>query len=120
MPVLNIDAVLQLRDVQDSLGALVNLFEPFGMANPKPKFLFSNTQVVGLSNVGANAQHLKLTLSDESGVVKHAIGFNQSLAHQALRLGDRVDAVAEIIANDWNGRREWQLKILDLRSTLSS
>lgn len=118
IPVLNIDAALLLKDVQDSLGELVNLFEPFGMANPKPKFLFSNVQVVGLSNVGVNGQHLKLTLSDESGVIKHAIGFNQSLAHESLRLGDRIDAVAEIIANEWNGRREWQLKLLDLRPSL--
>jgi len=118
MPVLTIDAALSLKDVQETLGELVNLFEPFGMANPKPKFLFSNVQVVGLSNVGANGQHLKLTLSDESGVIKHAIGFNQSLAHGSLRLGDHMDAVAEIVVNVWNGRREWQLKILDLRSSL--
>lgn len=118
LPVLNIDASLLLKDVQENLGELIRLFEPYGMANPRPKFIFSGVQLVGLAKVGSNGQHLKLTLSDESGMIRHAIGFNQSLAHESLRLGDRVDVVAEVTANEWNGRREWQLKILDLRSSL--
>ncbi|OGL87391.1 single-stranded-DNA-specific exonuclease RecJ [Candidatus Uhrbacteria bacterium RIFCSPLOWO2_02_FULL_48_12] len=118
LPVLNIDASLLLKDVQENLGELIKLFEPFGMANPRPKFIFSGVQLVGLTNVGSTGQHLKLTLSDESGMIRQAIGFNQSLAHESRRLGDRVDVVAEVTANEWNGRREWQLKILDLRPSL--
>lgn len=118
LPVLTIDAPLLLKDVQENLGELLKLLEPFGMGNPRPKFIFSGLQLVGMANVGINGQHLKLTLSDESGTIRQAIGFNQSLAHQSLRLGDHLDVVAEVTANEWNGRREWQLKILDLRTAL--
>ena len=120
LPVLSIDAALSLKDIQDNLGDLLKLFEPQGIANPKPKFIFSNIQVVGCANVGASGQHLKLTLSDDQGSIRRAIGFNQSSLHTSLRLGDRLDIVAEVAANEWNGRREWQLKILDMRTALPS
>lgn len=117
-PVLTIDAALLLRDVQWSTYETVQLFEPFGMNNPKPKFLFSRVQVVGLGTVGSANQHLKLTLSDEQGTIRQAIGFRIGEWETKLRLGDSIDVVAELAASEWNGNRELQLKIVDLRPAL--
>ncbi len=117
-PVITIDAAIMLKDVQRNLWETLQQFEPFGMLNPKPKFLFSNIRIVGLGAVGATGQHLKLTLSDEQGSVKQAIGFRLGERQSEFRLGDAVDVVAEIMMNEWNGNRELQLKIIDLRKTL--
>ena len=36
------------------------------------------------------------------------------------RMGDKIDLVYSVGVNEWNGRREWQLKILDMRTALPS
>jgi single-stranded-DNA-specific exonuclease len=119
-PVIAADATLLLADVGEELHELLKLFEPYGMGNPKPRFWFTTLRVVGRSNVGAAGQHLKLTLSDERGTVRQAIGFNLAAALPAFKLGDAVDLVAEVVMSQWHGRRELQIKVLDVKPSLRS
>ena len=115
LPVLTIDESLMLKDVQGELLELIRLFEPFGMGNPKPKFLFNAVKAVSASRVGIKGQHLRLTLSDGEGTVRQAIGFNHGQRGDAIELGSLLDVVAEVVANEWHGRVEAQLKVLDFR-----
>jgi hypothetical protein len=49
-----------------------------------------------------------------------AIGFNLGKWAKELKKGDLVDVVFEFIADDWNGYRDLQMKIVDLKLTESS
>lgn len=117
---LAIDAVLQLAEVNEQLLSLLDICEPFGMGNPRPKFLLSSLKVVGINRVGSDQKHLRLTLSDGATVVRQAIAFNHGLKAELLTLGDLIDVVAEVSLNEWNGRRDVQLRIVDMRSALPS
>lgn len=119
-PVINIEAVLSLREVNEELGEMLQLFEPFGMANPRPRFLFSNVRVVGLNRVGNEGKHLRLTLSDGGDTIRHAIGFNHGERGESIKLGDIIDVAAEVVLNEWNGRRDWQIRIIDFRQHVTA
>jgi hypothetical protein len=88
------------------------------MANPTPVFLVSNVIAVGLVAFGDSSQHLRLTLTDGVGTVRHGVGFGLGAWHQQLRLGDRLDVVAEVAEHTYRDVSDVQLRIVALRSAL--
>ena len=130
-PVLEIDLEMSLGDVSWELFEQLENFEPFGELNPKPIFLASNLEVASLVGVGDGAKHLRLmvnpsTTSTSSGQAssgpsvrapRKAIGFGFGDWLEKLKVGDKVDMVFEVDVNEWNGSRELQLKIVDLRAS---
>lgn len=115
-PTLPIDAAVRLEDVDWKLLAELEQFEPFGVDNPRPKFLAQGVEVVEAQTVGSNGQHLRLTCTHATKVVRKAIGFSFGQWQMKLKRGDRVDVVFEAGVNEWNGNREIQLKIIDLKA----
>lgn len=120
IPVLSIDYELTPQDITWALYDELEKFAPFGEANPRPKFLMKNLTVKNISMVGNGGSHLKLILSDtgsERPKILKAIGFGLGSWTQRIAIKDTIDVVAELIINEWNGNRELQLKIIDLRKT---
>jgi single-stranded-DNA-specific exonuclease len=113
-PVLEIDAEVEATDITwDNLNYLEKL-EPFGYGNSKPKFLGHGLEILDLRLVGAANQHLKLRVQFGEHALE-AIAFGQGFLSNNLRIGRKIDAVFELSANEWNGNRSLQLKILDLK-----
>lgn len=112
---IDIDAEILLSDVTWDLLGQLEKFEPFGEGNRKPKFLSRNLQVVAAESIGSDGKHLRLTINDETAGMMKLIGFGFGKWSHELHLGDLIDVVYEIGVNEWNGRRELQLKIEDLR-----
>ena len=95
---------------------------PFGKANPPPLFMMSGAEIVGMRTVGNSDKHLKLELRAmkyKLGKEKNvpAIGFNHGIKYDEFKIGDKVDVVFEFLANEWNGNRELQLKIIDIKQS---
>jgi len=121
-PLLTIDAEVILENVNWDLFDVLQKFEPFGENNPEPKFLASNITIANIEAVGNNGRHLKLLATQ--GGFKHYkfIGFcfgDEKVVgqnwRQVLKPRDTVDIIFEIGVNEWNGNRELQLKIVDLK-----
>lgn len=115
---LNIDAEMIVDDLNWKVFDEIQRFEPFGGDNSRPLFLLKDLKIIGMRNVGSKENHLKLSLEKEteSGVKKFgAIGFNLVDSCDNIELGDRVDIVFEMLSNEWNGNKELQLKIIDLK-----
>lgn len=112
---LHIDAEITLAEVDWQLIEDLKKFEPFGEANPSPKFLTKDLQVIGVEFVGEENKHLRLMVSDEHGLVRKTIGFGLGKEWGNVQMGDRLDIVYEAGVNEWNGNKELQLKIIDLR-----
>lgn len=110
LPLLPVDAELEPAEVTAELAALVAALEPYGMGNPEPLFLLRRVQVVERRVL--KEQHLKLRL-EKDGCRFNAIGFN--LAARGGAMGELVDLVAVVQWNEWQGRRELQLQLKDLR-----
>lgn len=116
-PMLLIDAQVELKDIDWQLFYELNKLKPFGEKNPQPKFLTMNLQVIGVDFVGENNKHLRLMVGDESELVRKTIGFGMGELWGNLQMGDRIDMVYEVSINEWNGNRELQLKIVDLKKS---
>jgi single-stranded-DNA-specific exonuclease len=121
-PVLHIDSELDLDDVDWQLHDILSKLEPFGEANPAPRYLAKGVTVKGLELVGANGNHLRLIVCHKGITTKKMIGFCLGDPERAgenwcqkLKTGDKIDIVFEVGTNEWNGNREIQLKIIDLK-----
>ncbi len=119
-PILEIDAELSLKDINMADFNNIQMFAPFGPGNKEPKFLAKNLEVVNLRTVGNGAKHLKMELmmfNDEStnGKTFKAIGFGLANWQDKIKEGDLIDAVFNLILDEWNGYKDLQMKIIDLK-----
>jgi single-stranded-DNA-specific exonuclease len=121
-PSINIDAEITLEDINWELYDILDKFKPFGQANEKPKYLATGVTVVGLEPVGADGKHLRIMVKHKTPKIRKTIGWNLCAGNPAginwceeLTVGELIDIVFEIDVNEWNGNRELQLTIVDLR-----
>lgn len=114
-PSLQIDADVMLNQVDWDLVGALQALAPFGEGNPEPRFLIHGVRVVRFDKVGSNGAHLRVTVADEEGKAHKMIGFRCGDWCERLAAGDLIDVVVEIGVNEWNGNREIELKITDLR-----
>lgn len=115
--VVQVEAEVKLSDLTFDLLHQVEEFEPFGEANEKPLFMATKLNIEQVQTVGADGKHLKVLVSQD-GDLKHLhklIGFSFGDWCAKLKAGDKIDIIFELGANEWNGNRELQLKIVDLK-----
>jgi len=77
-------------------------------------------EVIEARMVGNGDRHLKLSLAmfdNKQKIAKKfkAIAFGLGEKNGHLKKGDSIDIVFEFIINEWNGHRELELKVVDLR-----
>jgi single-stranded-DNA-specific exonuclease len=112
--ILQADAELEATDLRLEILDLLSALEPFGVDNPKPRFLVSNLQVKSFRPVGSGSKHLQLQLMLGNQTVG-AIWFNGNDFAKNLKLDDTVGVIAELFLDNWNGNSNIRLKIVDLR-----
>lgn len=110
-PELRIDEVLLPNEVTVERIDELKLLAPFGTDNPLPQFLFRQVQAANVKKIGANQQHLKFVLSDESSQLD-AVAFGFGTQEEEL-LNNLVDVVGKLSINEWNGRKKPQLMVSD-------
>lgn len=115
-PVLEIEAEVKLIDINWVLWEDMEKFEPFGEGNPKPRFASYNLKIEQVQAIGNDGKHLKVMVTqDENPNLHKLIGFSFGDWCARLNVGDKIDIVFEFDVNEWNGNRELQLKIIDLK-----
>jgi single-stranded-DNA-specific exonuclease len=114
IPFLKIDQEINLSEASWELFDELKKFEPYGKDNSKPKFLIKNLKIANLEKLGQNGKHLKLLVSDDRQKPVKMIGFG--FGEKELKINDKINVVFEININEWNGNRELQLKIVDLKN----
>jgi single-stranded-DNA-specific exonuclease len=120
IPKLKIEVELLFSDINIELAEKINSFAPYGQNNQQPRFVTYNLRIDDISNMGVDNQHIKIRLSFlnlETGKTNSfwALSFGGTETYKAYKIGDRVDLVYYLEINDFNGRKEEQLKIVDLR-----
>jgi single-stranded-DNA-specific exonuclease len=123
-PKLEIDANVDLDDITWDLYDTLEKFEPFGQANPRPKYVSYGAEVVSVDSLGAEGKHIKLMAKHNSTKLRKFVGWRMGYGAEQnwcenLHTGDKIDIVYEVGLNEWNGNRELQLTIVDLRISKS-
>jgi single-stranded-DNA-specific exonuclease len=111
-PKLDVDAELQLPDIDWALFGVLEQLEPTGQSNATPLFMSRNLHVYNHRAVGQDGAHLKLELGDGWRKV-HGIAFRQGSWSAAMP--ERVDLVYTLSSNEWNGNRNLEMMIQDIR-----
>ena len=115
-PELNIDGLLDFKDINHRFYADLRKFTPFGPDNPKPLFATEHVYDYGTSKVvGHHQEHIKLELVDnKSSNVVSGIAFGQSSQARFIK-SKRAFDICYSIEENTHKRSEVQLQIEDIR-----
>ncbi len=112
-PTLYLDAEATPNDLTWEISDYLDKMAPFGIGNSRPKFLAQGLKVLETRLVGGG-KHLKLKVKFGDKILD-AIGFNQGYEAQTLTHNCEIDVAFELSCNEWNGNKELQMKILDIK-----
>ena len=85
-------------------------YEPYGQKNPQPQFLLKDAYVNADRLLGADANHLKMTLLSENKSIE-AIYFN--FVTKAVQ-GEHIDLVCTVSKNEFRGNVTPQLMVQEI------
>jgi single-stranded-DNA-specific exonuclease len=112
---VTIDSPVTFEDLSFDLMLALDRMAPFGQGNPEPRFGSKGLDVLSIRPVGNN-KHLKLRLRQQNGRFFDAIAYNKGASIGSwLRNGARVAAVFTPRINTWNGMRNIELDIKDIK-----
>lgn len=112
LPIIEIDKIINLKDMNKETVEELELLEPFGEANKRPLFVYKNLKIDSIRAL-SEGKHLKLTLKDENTLI-NAIGFNLGHYSKEYTIGDKVDIAGMIELNSFNGIDNIQINIKDI------
>ena len=116
LPIINIDAKINLSDINKEMVESLKELEPFGEGNKMPIFAFKNLKIDSIRAL-SEGKHLKLTLKDNNTIVS-AIGFNLGHMVEEYRIGDKIDVVGVLEINSYNGVENLQINIKDIMKSI--
>jgi len=119
IPRIFIDTELSFSEINPEFFRIMSQFQPFGPENMSPLFVSHNVFDTGSTRmVGANGEHLKLDLCQESTGQKtfSAIAFCQADHYDYIKGGNPFDICYSIEMNEFRGNRNLQLNIRDIKT----
>ena len=117
-PKLKLEAALALSEINLDLVEAINGLAPFGQNNPQPRFVSFGLRLEDIALMGSERQHIKLRVAGTGQNISFslwAISFGNAASFQELKPGQIIDLAYYLDINEFNGRREVQLKIIDWR-----
>ena len=116
-PKIKVDAELNFSSINNKLLELIERLAPFGQINTSPCFATFKLKIIDIVKMGKEEQHIKIRfLNHEDKEMKSfwGISFGGADKYSNLKLGDTVDLLYSLEFNNFNGKREIQLRIMDI------
>ena len=98
-------------EIDEELVANLAKMEPFGNGNPEPVLKITRASVLSMRRMGADGQHVKLTLRDKNGTALQMLAFNAP-EEFFCEPGDTVAAWFQPTVNEWQGVRTVEGRLL--------
>lgn len=116
-PQIDVDSILEFKDITPKFFRVLKQFGPFGPGNMKPVFVSKKVFDYGTSRlVGKEQEHLKLELVDASCEnVINGIAFRMFAYNQHLKAMNPLDICYTLEENTFNGNTSIQLLIKDIK-----
>jgi len=111
-----IDRKLSLDDINWDTYRHIEKFSPFGLANPKPLFLFENIEVSNSKLFGKDKNHLEVKFKNSNQKDVTAIAFfsNKEKFPVSLEPGNKINLVATLEKSNFRNFPELRLRIVDI------
>lgn len=117
VPEIVIDGELPFTELKPAFFNIIRQMEPFGPENSKPLWLARNVRDNGWSRVVKDL-HIKFSVV-QGNILFSGIGFGLAPKFHLLSGGQQVDIVFTLEENDWNGSKHLQLRVVDLRKSIT-
>lgn len=114
IPEIVIDHEIRLRDITPTFYNIICQMEPFGPQNLRPVFVVRHVVDTGASRI-LKETHLRVAIRQEHATIT-GIGFGMAHLYPLLENGKPVDIVFTIDENEWNGEKNLQLRLIDVRA----
>ncbi len=111
---LKVDMEIDLDQISWDLVEKLSAFEPTGLGNFPATFMSKDVDIIDARTVGSDARHLKLKLR-QGGSFYNAIAFRFGDLLDSITPGSKADIAYAIEIHTWNGSREIQLRIRDIK-----
>jgi single-stranded-DNA-specific exonuclease len=112
VPEIEIDAEVEIADLNDRMLKFFDRLEPCGEGNPAPVLMTEKVFVAAKRAVGMDGKHLKLTVR-KGGSVMDAIAFRKG--HLMSELPEKVDVAYRLERNEYMGVTSLQMNVVDIR-----
>lgn len=116
-PILYIDDIIQIDELNRKMVEELKLLEPFGEANETPIFAFKDLKIDSIRGL-SDGKHLKLSLKSNKNTFINAIGFNLGEYLNEFKIGDKVDIAGNLEINSYNGVDSIQINIKDIMKSI--
>ncbi len=114
IPQIEIDAEIELTDINEKFFNIIEQMGPFGPGNMRPVFVTKNVYDTGYSKV-LNGNHLKLNILKDGQNPKNGIGFGMGDYMKIIENKETYDICFQLYANVWNGQTKIEFRLKDLR-----
>lgn len=115
IPEIIIDAEISFTEITPNFFSILSQMEPFGPENMRPVFIARNVYDTGFSKI-VKEQHIRFVLK-QNKITLTGIGFNMADKFHILQKNTPLDIVFTIDENEWQGEKNLQLKMIDLKAT---
>lgn len=106
-----IDMPIPVAEVSLALIKRLQLLAPFGTKNAAPLFLFQDSMIQNVQQIGVNNNHLKFQLKDKQ-LVLDAIAFQMGKDKDEFS-NTQVTIVGKLGINEWRGNCKPQVLVTD-------
>lgn len=113
IPELIINVEINFKDINKIFYKIIEQMEPYGPENMRPVFITKNVSNTSWSKI-VKEQHVRFVVKNKN-VTMTGIGFNLAEKFHLLEMNKPIDMVYTIDENEWNGEKNLQLKVIDIR-----
>jgi single-stranded-DNA-specific exonuclease len=111
------DVEFSLSDCGLDVISFIEQLAPFGPGNGEPLILIRDLDVLEKTRI-VGKHHLRLAVSQEDGTSLEMIGFSLGKSWQPYDvIGGRIDILAHLRRNVWQGKEEAQIQVTMLHKT---
>lgn len=113
-PSCELDGEIDLKDISIQTIEELEKLAPFGMGNPRPKFLVKESQIASIRKIGANEDHLKIVLENDNAQMD-CVGFGFGDLYDKISPFSKLSVIGELFINEWNNFRRPQIFLEDMK-----
>lgn len=114
IPQIEIDAEIELEDINEKFYNIVEQMAPFGPGNMRPNFITREVYDTGFSKI-LKDNHLKLNILKDGQHPKNGIAFGMGDYFKMLESNETVDICYQLYANVWNNQTKIEFRLKDMK-----
>ena len=114
IPKIDIDAEIELSDINARFLNIIEQMGPFGPGNMRPVFVTKGVNDTGRTRL-VKEEHLKIDIEKKGQNSISGIGFNMKAYFDYISTKPIFDVCYQLYENDWQGRKNVEIRLKDLK-----